>query len=70
MKKSDDTAAEDQQAVDLLNDWEDGTPKSFGNAFTEHFDGQPSCALENSPLEKWQLEKRKSLGLEDPTPKK
>ena len=26
----------------FLNDWPDGTPKSFGNGFTEHMDGQPS----------------------------
>lgn len=27
---------------DFLNDWPDGTPKSFGTAFTGHMDGQPS----------------------------
>lgn len=29
---------EDQPVLDFLGDWPDGTPKSFGNAFTEHWD--------------------------------
>jgi hypothetical protein len=32
----------DAQALALLNDWPDGTPKSFGTDFTAHHDGQPS----------------------------
>lgn len=29
----------------LANHWDDGTPKTFGNAFTAHMDGAPSLFL-------------------------
>ena len=28
--------------IDWMNDWPCGTKKSFGNAFTSHFDGSPT----------------------------
>jgi hypothetical protein len=31
-----------KKSVKALNDWEDGTPKSFGTAFTAHLTGEPS----------------------------
>ena len=40
----------DHQATALLNHWPDGTPKSFGNAFTGHYDGQRSCMLSKSEI--------------------
>lgn len=36
-------ATDDAAVLALLNDWPDGTPKSFNTAFTAHYDGQPSC---------------------------
>lgn len=45
--------ASDQAALDLLNDWPDGTPKSFGNAFTAHFDGERSCMCTQRDHDKW-----------------
>lgn len=33
----------DDEAIRFLNDWEDGTPKSFGNDFTAYMKGNPCC---------------------------
>ena len=35
--------SQDAAALAMLQDWPDGTPKSRGNAFSAHWDGQPSC---------------------------
>ena len=35
--------SQDAQALAMLQDWPDGTPKSRNNAFSSHWDGQPSC---------------------------
>lgn len=32
----------DAQALAFLNDWPDGTPKSFGNGFTLHWHAVPA----------------------------
>lgn len=37
----------------MLNDWEDGTPKSFGNAFTEHWDGEHSQMMSDAVFKRW-----------------
>ena len=37
----------------MLNDWEDGTPKSFNNAFTEHWDGENSQMVSVAAFHKW-----------------
>jgi hypothetical protein len=40
----------------MLNDWEDGTPKSFGNAFTEHWDGAHSQMMTQALFDRWMAE--------------
>lgn len=45
--------AGDQAALRFLNDWEDGTPKSFGNDFTAQWNGERSCMLTEIQLEIW-----------------
>ena len=35
--------SQDDLALAMLQDWPDGTPKSRNNAFSAHWDGQPSC---------------------------
>jgi hypothetical protein len=37
----------------LLNDWPDGTPKSFNNEFTAHWDGKNSHMMTNAAFSKW-----------------
>lgn len=31
----------DLRVIEMLNDWPDGTPKSFGNVFTAHWHSAP-----------------------------
>ena len=40
----------------MLNDWDDGTPKSFGNDFTAHWDGAWSLMMTQSAFDKWMAE--------------
>lgn len=45
--------SDDSQALRLLNDWPDGTAKSFGTAFTAHFDGEKSCMCTDRDHARW-----------------
>ncbi len=42
--------SQDAAALAMLQDWPDGTPKSRGNGFTAHWDGQASCMATKAEL--------------------